>query len=285
MAGKDYSSIINNATNQYNSVISGYKSTLAQQQQQQQGIISGYNDLQKNVLGGLAGSSAAEQQDIAEQYKVAGDKTISGMIGKGLYNSTLADSYANRLNLDQARAQNDRANKFATTAADKTTQLGLAGLGYQGQALNSNMQFAGQGLQYAGQGAFQIGNLAQNVAQMQGQQDFQNAQLAQQNEQFNKQIRFNQIYGVGNRGGIGGLSSYDGGGGSRGSSYGGGGGGGFGAGSYYTPYPNQNVYANPDYTQPASYSASSVYPAADNYGVIAGLGQDYVQGPDQGSGE
>lgn len=289
---RDYSSIISNATNSYNAALAGYKTTLAQQQQQQQGVISGYNALQNTVLGGLEGASAAQKQDIAEQYKVAGDKNVSDMIGKGLYNSSLASSYGTRLNLDQARAQNDRANKFAMTAADKTTQLGLAGLNYQGQALNSNMQFAGQGLNYAGQGAYQIGNLAQGVAGLEQQGNYQDAQLAQQSKQFSQQMALEnrklmlQQYGVGG-GGSGGYAPnlggtpYGGNNNSGWTSY-----GGYGGNA-------QSYVPNPSYSQQGgTYNGDPIYPAAaaasPQGSGFFGLDNPWYGGsaiPDDGSGE
>lgn len=204
----DYSSVINNATAQYNTALKGYQAQLAANQQQQQGVVNGYNSLQAGVLGGLEESSAVAGKQLSDQYKQQGAQQQMQLFRQGLGNSTTRNNLQNQLNQSSAFAQNDRMAKYATIAADKRTQLGLAGLNYAGGALRDNMQFAGQGLQYAGEGAFKLGGLAEGFAGMENQRAMQDASLASQKSlqdaQFAQQIkmqRLNQLYGTGGGGG------------------------------------------------------------------------------------
>lgn len=205
----DYSSIIGSATNAYNATLAGYKTTLAQQQQAQAGTVAGYNALQGTVLGGLEQSSNVAGQQIANQYKQAADKSTASLVGRGLYNTSMQDSLQKGLTESQAFAQNDRMAKYATMAADKTTQLGLAGLGYQGQAQASDLNFAGQGLQYGGQEALQLGNLAQGFAGLENQKAMQQAALDQQLKIAKLQLygAGGQVYGMGGSGSAGGAKA------------------------------------------------------------------------------
>ncbi len=235
----DYNSIIQNATNSYNSAVAGYKSQLAAQQQQQQGVIAGYNNLQAGVLGGLQEQSAVASKQIKDQYDQAAADRQMQMFKMGMGNTSTRINMLNQLDKNQAFAQTNRIGDFAGRAADKTTQLGLAGLGYAGNAIRDNSAFAGQGLQYMGQGALGVANLAQGFAGMQNQAEMQNAsfanQKAMQDAQFAQQVKMQklqQLYGTGGGyGGGGHVSSYD-----QKPQGGGYGGGGFGAGTTITPY-------------------------------------------------
>jgi hypothetical protein len=223
----DYSSVINNMTNAYNKTVQGYQTTLAQQQQAQQGVMQGYNSLQANVLGGLEGSSKAASQAVADQYAQQSGQAALGLTSRGLGNTTVANSVQRGIGLDEAKAQTNVANTYANTAAGYQTQVGLAGLGYAGNALNANMNFAGQGLQYQGQGAAQIGQLAQGFAGYENQAAMQQAALAQQqnlqNQQLAQQKAMQQadflhqnqlaLLGLQGRGGTGGIQYGSGGGG------------------------------------------------------------------------
>jgi hypothetical protein len=133
---------------------------------------------------------------------------------QGFSNISTRENMLNQLTNQQSFAQTDRIGKFAGMAADKTTQIGLAGLGYAGGALRDNMQFAGQGLQYMGQGGLGVANLAQGFAGMENQAAMQEAAFANskamQDAQFaqqNKLQKLNQLYGAG--GGGGHVGSYD----------------------------------------------------------------------------
>ncbi len=180
----NYQQIINNATTQYNATLAGYQNTLRQQESAQQGVMAGYNSLQANVLKGLEGGSAAEKQSIIDQYTAQSGKQQMSMIGRGLGNTTIMDSMQRGLTLDQAKAQTDRANKFANTAAGYQSQLGLAGLNYAGGAIRDNSQFAGQGLQYQGQGAMQLGQLGLSFAGLDNQRAMQAAEIKAQRDQY-----------------------------------------------------------------------------------------------------
>lgn len=207
----DYNAVISNATNAYNNTVSGYKAQLAAQQQQQQGVIAGYNDLQKGVLGGLEESSAVAGKQIADQYSQDAAKGQMMLFRQGLGNSTTRNNMLSQLGKNQAFAQTDRMAKYATMAADKRTQLGLAGLGYAGNAIDANSRFAAMGLNYAGEGAMGLGRLAEGFA------GFEN-QRAMQEADYQNKLKMQQFYGVGGggRGGIGGGRIDEPGGGFRG---------------------------------------------------------------------
>ncbi len=196
----NYNAIIANATAAYNKTLAGYQSTLQQQQQAQQGIVGQYNALQGNVLGGLADQSEVANRQINAQYTKSLGQAQMNLYNRGLGNSTVDSSIVRGFAADQGTAQLDRLGRFAGLAADKQTQLGLASLGYQGQALANNLQFAGQGLQYGGQGAAQLGNLAEGFAGLENQRAMQQAALDQQMKLYRLNQQ-NQLYGVGRGGG------------------------------------------------------------------------------------
>lgn len=240
----NYANIIGSATNAYNATIAGYQKVLQQQQQAQAGVMQGYNDLQAGVLGGLEQSSAVAGKTISDQYKQDAAKQQMMLYKQGLGNSTTVNNLLSQLGKNQAFAQEKRLADFATTAADKRTQLGLAGLGYAGNALNTNLGFAGQGLQYSGTGALQLGHLAEGFAGLENQQEMQKQQFAQQL----KLQKLQQSYGVG----TGHIGSYDGGGGHPAAGH-------YGGGSINaSPYPAVNYVGNPAYTaaNQSNYSSS-----------------------------
>jgi hypothetical protein len=232
----NYQNVISNATQAYNTTLAGYRAQLAQQQQQQAGVIQGYNALQANVLQGLQGGSAADQQAIRDQYAAQSGKQQMSMIGRGLGNTTIMDSMQRGLNLDEAKAQTDRANKFAGLAAGYQSQIGLAGLGYAGSALQHNLDFAGQGLQYSGQGAQGLGQLSLGFAGLENQAE---------------QARLQRLSGGG-----GGISSYSGDAAGKGA-----GPGGSPPGTYHEPYhaPDPWIALNQPgqgRTQPMTYGGA-----------------------------
>ena len=64
----NYQSFLQTAQQGYRDTLSGYATALSGMQAQQASINEGYNQLQRNVLGRLEGSSAAESQAIADRY-------------------------------------------------------------------------------------------------------------------------------------------------------------------------------------------------------------------------
>lgn len=194
----DANSIIQNATNAYNSAITGYKTQLAAQQQQQANTLATFNSQKAAALGGLEQQSNVAGQTISNQYAQDFAKMQSGLVGRGLINTTVQDSLGTGLTQSSAFAQSNRLANFAKQAADTGSQYDLAALGYQGQSQNADLNFAGQGLNYAGQGAMQIGNLAQGFAGLENQQQMQQAGFDQQV----KMLRLQQLYGLAGRGGV-----------------------------------------------------------------------------------
>lgn len=168
---QDYQSMLDAANQSYKDTLAGYQSALSGMQAQQAEISQGYNTLQANVLGGLAGASKAASQEVADRYAWLGGKTDQQLISAGLGNTTVRGAMARGVTLDHAKAQTDVANTFANTAAGYQTNLGLAGLGYRANALGQ--QSAWQGAQLGYMGAY--GQLQQQQAPVWAQinqQDF-----------------------------------------------------------------------------------------------------------------
>lgn len=201
----DYAGMLQQAQNSYSSILAGYSTTMAQQQSAQQGIMAGYNQLQSNVLNTIQGVDASQRQSIRDQYAQQSGAMQQGLISSGLGNTTVMGSMQRGLTLDEAKAETGLSNSFAQLAAGYQSQLGLAGLGYRGQAAQQNTALQQNMLGYMGQYAGQLGGWG-----MQGLGMDQQAQLAR--EQMANQLKIAQLHGVGGRGGGGGGgSSYPGG--------------------------------------------------------------------------
>jgi hypothetical protein len=148
--GGNYQSYLNNANKIYGETLQGYQTALSGLQGKQSAISDGYNQLQANVLAGLSGASNAESQEIADRYTALSGRSTQDMISRGLGNTTVQNAVQRGITLDESKAQTDLQNKFAHTAAGYQSQLGLAGLGYRGQALQQQMALQGAQLGYMG---------------------------------------------------------------------------------------------------------------------------------------
>lgn len=148
----DYTTAYNQAlqTNQqmYNNILGGYNSTMAYQQSQSQAIAQGYDTLQADTLGQLAGVQTAANQQAADQYAQQVGTQTQQMVDRGLGNSTVTNSVARGLQYDYSKVLGQNAANFGQLNAQYQSQIGLAGLGYQGQALNDTTQLANQQLQF-----------------------------------------------------------------------------------------------------------------------------------------
>ncbi len=210
----DYQGMIRQAQDSYKGIMAGYRNALSGQQRAQQGINQGYNRLQANVLGGLAGQGQARSQEIADYYTAQSGAAMQGLTNRGLGNTTIANSVGRGLAYDQTKAQNALRESVAGQQAQYQTQLGLAGLGYRGQANQQNTALLGQNLGYQGdwQGRL-LGAGLQGAGQQYGNQHQQGwgrsnsggrnlswdekEQLAQQQENVNRhdeRLDFNDAY-------------------------------------------------------------------------------------------
>jgi hypothetical protein len=176
----NYEQLLQQSQQIYSQVLGGYQAALGQQQAAQQNVMSGYNSLQSSVLGNLAGQGAARSQDIAAAYTQQAGSAMQSLISRGLGNTTVQSAVGRGLTFDEQRAQNALAEQVRAQQAQYQTQLGLAGLSYQGQAIGQNSALMQNQLGYmAGyqgnlmQGAFsglgrQLSPFEQVMAQQRG---------------------------------------------------------------------------------------------------------------------
>ena len=165
----NYQSFLQTAQQGYRDTLSGYATALSGMQAQQASINEGYNQLQRNVLGGLEGSSAAESQAIADRYAAMSGSMQQSLISRGLGNTTVQGSMQRGITLDESKAQTDLRNKFANTAAGYQSSLGLAALGYRGNALQQQQALQMAQLGYMGSYAQQQNQLGLGFASLEQQ--------------------------------------------------------------------------------------------------------------------
>lgn len=126
----------------YNNILAGYQQTMQNQTSAQDAIARGYADLSNSVLAGIDNIGSAQSQQIKNQYQQASGATAQSMISRGLGNTTIQDSMQAGLTQQEALAQNSLQNQIASTKAGYQSNLGLAGLAYQGQAASANSSLA-----------------------------------------------------------------------------------------------------------------------------------------------
>jgi hypothetical protein len=141
-----YNSSLGMNQQNYNNILQGYQQTQAQQQAAQQGVQQGYGNLSGAVLGGIQGIGASRSQDIASDYARQSGAAAQSLISRGLGNTTIQDSVQRGLAFDKSRADTTLANQMAGLQAGYQSQLGLAGLGYAGQAAAQNTDQANRQL-------------------------------------------------------------------------------------------------------------------------------------------
>lgn len=185
-----YDNIIKAATDAYNNTLKGYQDALAKQQAAQQGVIGGYNKLSEDTFSDLRNADAAQKQAIVDKYTSLSGQMQMGAINKGLGNTTVLNSLQRGLTSDQDKAQVELASRFAGLKADYRSRIGLAGLGYEGDALKSNLGFLGQGLEYAGKGAIDIAGIGINAERYKNEYDLARQKMA-----------MDRLYGTGHGGG------------------------------------------------------------------------------------
>lgn len=144
--GNNYANAYNSALNMnqtnYNNILAGYQQTAGNQLLAQQGVVGGYNNLSNDVLGGIAGIGSDQLALINRNYAAQSGNADQNLINSGLGNSTVRSSVQRGIGLDQNLAQNNLANSIAQTKAGFQSNIGLAGLGYQGQSVRDNTGLA-----------------------------------------------------------------------------------------------------------------------------------------------
>lgn len=132
----------------YANILKGYQDTLAQQQQQQQQVSQGYQNLSNSVLSGIAGIGQARSQEIADQFAAQRGAATQGLITSGLGNTTVTSSVQRGISADESKARTQLADQLAGLRASYESNLGLAGLAYQGQAAGQNSALAQRQLDF-----------------------------------------------------------------------------------------------------------------------------------------
>lgn len=112
----------------YNSTQNYYNQLLAGNAAMYSNVLSGYGTLYSDVLNGLAGSNAATNQEIEDQYAKSAGAMQQGLISRGLGNSTVQDAMSRGLQYDRAKSRVAADNQYAGTIAGYKSNLGQAGL-------------------------------------------------------------------------------------------------------------------------------------------------------------
>jgi hypothetical protein len=132
----------------YGNILTGYQQTMGAQQAGQAATQAGYGQLSADVLGGISGIGSDQQALLDRQYAQQRGRAMQGLINSGLGNSTVTSSVNRGIGLDEALAGNNLANSIAQTRAGYQSQLGQAGLSYQGQSVRDNANLAGRQLDW-----------------------------------------------------------------------------------------------------------------------------------------
>lgn len=122
----------------YGDIMAGYQQTSANQVNAQNALAGGYTSLYNNVLGGIQGIGASQQQAIQDTYAQQRGSADQSLISRGLGNTTVRDSVQRGLTLDEGKANIALANQIAALNAGYQSNLGLAGLNYGNQAAAQN---------------------------------------------------------------------------------------------------------------------------------------------------
>lgn len=141
-----YASALKMNQQNYSNILAGYQNTMTSQQNAQGRISTGYQNLQSNVLGSIAGIDRSQRQDIADTYAKNVGQASQDLINRGLGNSTVQSSVGRGLLYDKTKSDIALTNSTQGLNAQYMSQLGLAGLNYQGQAARDNSMWAGQQL-------------------------------------------------------------------------------------------------------------------------------------------
>ncbi len=118
--------------------LSPMNTALQQQQAQNAQTQKGYTDLMGQVMGTIQGVDASQRQAINDAYAQQQGSALQSLTSRGLGNTTVTDSVQRGLMYDKQKADIALSNQMAQLKAGYQSQLGLAGLGFAGQAIQQN---------------------------------------------------------------------------------------------------------------------------------------------------
>jgi hypothetical protein len=121
----------------YGDILSQYAATI-------QGIQQGYSNLNVDVLGVLQGTEASALQKAKLAFESGQGKILGDLVSRGLGNSTIQGSMETGLLGKYGETTGAIQSDFANKLAAYKSQIGLAALGYRGQAAQAYAALGGQ---------------------------------------------------------------------------------------------------------------------------------------------
>lgn len=140
----DYNNALNFHSGNYQNILSGYQKALGLSQSNADRISQGYQGLNKDVQGTIAGIDASQRQAITDTYNQQQGATTSSAVGRGLGNSTVLDSLQRGNTYDYNKANIALSNQMAQLQAGYQGQFGSAALAAQGTAAQQQASLGGQ---------------------------------------------------------------------------------------------------------------------------------------------
>lgn len=130
--GKDFDSALQLNAQNYQNIYGGYGDLLAQQQNANQALESGYSNRAQNAMNLLAGMEESQRQDIQAGATRASASNAQDLIGRGLSNTTVQNSLARGVESDKNRAVNNlvgqmaglKSSTYAALTGDKLAAMG-----------------------------------------------------------------------------------------------------------------------------------------------------------------
>lgn len=145
-----YNNMLNFAQQNYQNITAGYQDVLANQRQAEAAVTAGYGNLQGNVHAMIQNVGSGQNLINQQTYAQAQASTQNQMINAGLGNTTVLGQEQLKNTGSYAIAQNTLADQIAQLQAGYYSQIGLAGLNYQGQAINADTALQAHQLDYMG---------------------------------------------------------------------------------------------------------------------------------------
>lgn len=186
----------------YGDILGGYQQTAQNIADKGNLISQGYGQLGGDVQGLISGIGSDQRQLLANQYAANQGASKQSLISRGLSNSTVADSVSRGNTQSYDLAQNNLANQIAQTKAGYMSNIGQAGLNYQGQSNQQGMGLSQDQLHwmntisapYPNSGQYSDLARQQGAVQQAAQSSYQQ-QLQQQQAYRQQQINIAMGYG------------------------------------------------------------------------------------------
>lgn len=188
----------------YNNILAGYQQTAGNLNNATNQVAAGYGKLQTDVLNNLSLAGSTERQNINDRYAQEQGSALQSLVNRGLGNTTVQSAVQRGLIYDREKSNVNLAEQIANLKAGYQSNLGLAGLQYQGNAALQNTAQANQQLQWMNsvQAPYPDAGAYAKLAEMYGA-----AQQAEQNRQLQRDLA-SQMSGAARGGGGGGYSGY-----------------------------------------------------------------------------